>query len=135
MIYEKSDNLDDGSGECDVAQTKMQYVLSHEEFKVQFSLRGFEGQSMVLDSLKFGTSARRRRFWSVQVRTSGSLGCKELAGGRIVTDIFKTFRGLLGLCQRLSCGVESLLLPDEDPHVEKKLPTRTSVGKVLEPYC
>ena len=88
---------------------------------------------MVLDSLKFGTSARRRRFWSVQVRTNGSLGCIEFAGERSVTDIFKTFRGLLGLCQRRPCGVRPLLLPDEDPHVEKELLRRTTSGKTLEP--
>ena len=77
---------------------------------------------MMLDLLKFGTSARRRRFLSVQVRTSGWMRRIEFAGGRSVTDIFKTFRGLLGICQRLPCGVESLLLPDEDPHVEQIAP-------------
>ena len=88
---------------------------------------------MVLESLQFGTSARRRRFWSVQVRTNGSLGCIEFAGERSVTDIFKTFRGLLKLCQRRPCGVEALLLPDDDPHVENELFRRTSAGKTSEP--
>ena len=88
---------------------------------------------MVLESLQFGTSARRRRFWSVQVRTNGLLGCIEFAGERSVTDIFKTFRGLLSLCQRRPCGVEALLLPDDDPHVEKELLRRTTAGRTSEP--
>ena len=88
---------------------------------------------MVLESLQFGTSARRRRFWSVQVRTNCSLGRIEFAGERSVTDIFKTCRGLLSLCQRRPCGVEALLLPDDEPHVENELLRRTTAGKTSEP--
>ena len=93
---------------------------------------------MVLESMKFGTSAKRRRFWSVQVRTKGSLGCIEFPGTgdtkvSSVTDILKTFKGLLSLCQRRPCGVEALLLPDDDPHVEKELLKRTIAGKTPEP--
>ena len=88
---------------------------------------------MLLDALKFGTSAQRRRFWSVQVRTNRSLGCIEFAGGRSVTDMFRTFRGLVRLCQRQPCGVEASLLPDEDPHVEQELLRRTAAGMDAEP--
>ena len=85
--------------------------------------------------MRFGTSARRRRFWSLQVRTTGSLGCIEFAGERSVTDIFKTFRGLLGICQRRPCGVEALLLPDDNPHVERELLNRMVSRKNSEPTC
>ena len=129
VIYENSDNLDDGTDKTD----GLKDVSNLEVFKNQFSMRGFEGQNMVLESLQFGTSARRRRFWSVQVRTKGSLGCIEFAGERSVADIWKTFRGLLSLCQRRPCGVEALLLPDDDPHVENELLRRTSAGKTSEP--
>ena len=123
------DSSNSGSRE----ESKCKYVSNLEIFKVKFSMRGFEGQNMVLESMQFGTSARRRRFWSVQVRTMGSLGCIEFAGERSVTDIWKTFRGLLSLCQRRPCGVEALLLPDDDPHVEKELLRRTTAGRTSEP--
>lgn len=129
VIYENSDNLDDGTSDA----LGLQDVSNLGIFNDQFSMRGFEGQNMVLESLQFGTSARRRRFWSVQVRTKGSLGCIEFAGERSVADIWTTFRGLLSLCQRRPCGVEALLLPDDDPHVEKELLRRTTVGKTKEP--
>ena len=129
VIYENSDKLDDGTDKTD----GLKDVSNLEVFKNQFSMRGFEGQNTVLESLQFGTSARRRRFWSVQVRTKGSLGCIEFAGERSVTDILKTCRGLLSLCQRRPCGVEALLLPDGDPHVENELLRRTTAGKTSEP--
>ena len=103
VIYENSDNLDDGTSDA----VGLQDVSNLGIFNDKFSERGFEGQNMVLESMQFGTSARRRRFWSLQVRTTGSLGCIEFAGERSVTDIFKTFRGLLGLCQRRPCGVHA----------------------------
>ena len=141
VIYENSDKLDDGNEETEENPSKKQKltdVSNIEIFKEQFSIRGFEGQNMVLESMKFGTSAKRRRFWSVQVRTKGSLGCIEFPGTgdtkvSSVTDILKTFKGLLSLCQRRPCGVEALLLPDDDPHVEKELLKRIIAGKTSEP--
>ena len=135
VLYENSDNLEDGGS--DLGRNEVvgaaQEVSNLEMFKAQFSSRGFEGQNMVLDSWKFGTSARRRRFWSMQVRTHGTLGCIQFAGKRTVTDIFKTFRGLVALCQRRPCGAERLLLPDDNPHVERELLRRTASGKGVGP--
>ena len=127
VIYENSDNLEDGGSDS------VQEVSNIEIFKAQFSSRGFEGQNMILDSWRFGTSARRRRFWSMQVRTHGPLGCIQFAGERSITDIFKTFRGLLALCQRRPCGAQHLLLPDDNPHVEGELLRRTASGKAVDP--
>ena len=40
---------------------------------------------------------------------------------------------MLGLCQRRPCGVEKLLLPDENPHVEREPLRRTASGKNSDP--
>ena len=133
VLYENSDNLEDAGSLWNQEGSASEEVSNLEMLKAQFSSRGFEGQNMVLDSWKFGTSARRRRFWSMQVRTHGTLGCKQFAGQRTVTDIFKTFRGVVALCQRRPCGAERLLLPDDNPHVERELLRRTASGKGVGP--
>ena len=69
----------------------------------------------------------------MQVRTTGTLGCKQFAGERSVTGIFKTFRGLLAPCQRRPCGAQHLLLADDNPHVERELLRRTASGKNSDP--
>ncbi len=54
-------------------------------------------------------------------------------GWQMLLVPFKTFRALLGLCQRRPCGVEPLLLPEDNPHVERELLGRTASGKVSDP--
>ncbi|MDA8583887.1 hypothetical protein N9L68_06620 [bacterium] len=127
VIYDDVDNMDDG------ASDKLRYGSNIQMLKAQFASRGCEGHNMLLDSWKFGSSARRRRSWFMQVRTTGPLGCMEFAGERSVTDISETFRGLLGICQRRPCGVEALLLHDDNPHVEYGLFRRTASGKDSDP--
>ena len=85
VFYENSDNMDDEGAEVLEEGKDLREVSNLSMFKAQFSSRGFEGQNMVLDAWRFGSSARRRRFWSMQVRTTGPPGCLMFEGLVICT--------------------------------------------------
>ena len=127
LVYENSDNMDDAQTEKSLPvpdAASGQVALSNSEiFTTEITSRGMEGQSFVLNSALFGVPASRKRFWSLFVNCVGSRTCDFTR--RSVTDVFRTLRLLVQVCQRLPPSAVSLLLKDSDPAVCTELERRT----------
>lgn len=130
VIYENSDNLDhNGGGQPQSANGNQTGGVSNLDiFQSEMSARRFEGQNMVLNAKQFGSAASRRRFWSVLFKTGDPRSFLEF-GDRTLAAVFKTFRGLLKVCQRTPPSLETVLLKSTDEHVERELLRRTALGQ------
>ena len=127
LVYENSDNLDDAQPEKGLpvpdAASGQVALTNSEIFTTELTSRGMEGQSFVLNSALFGVPASRKRFWSLFVNCVGSRTCDFTR--RSVTDVFRTLRLLVQVCQRLPPSAVSLFLKDSDPAVCTELERRT----------
>jgi site-specific DNA-cytosine methylase len=130
LFYENSDNLDDGTSTSGTIDTKQD--TNSDIFVSELGSRGMEGQSFVLNSNLFCVPQSRRRFWAVFLQTIGStlLDFRQ----RSASDIFRTLRLLVQVCQRRPPSVEHLLLDDNDPAVSGELARRASFVRTSEPY-
>ena len=124
VVYENSDNLDDSDTVSEGPGT----TSSIDIFQLEMAARRFEGQNMVLNAKQFGSAASRRRFWSVLFKTGDPRSFLEF-GDRTLAAVFKTFRGLLKVCQRTPPSLETVLLKSTDEHVERELLRRTALGQ------
>jgi site-specific DNA-cytosine methylase len=129
LVYENSDQLDDQPNETPASAGQRS---NSDIFVSELSSRGMEGQAFVLNSNLFGLPQSRPRFWAVYFNVVGSnlIDFSE----RSVSDVFRTLRLLVQVCQRLPPSAESILLCDSDPHVSLELARRTSMERDAQPF-
>ena len=107
VLFENVDSMEDA---------KAGGVSNADIFHAEVSSRGYESQSVMLDSAQFGLAARRRRVYILLVRVGGSpLLSFE---GRPLGAVFQTFRGLLSGCLRKGPCASEILLPPTDQAVQ-----------------
>ena len=136
LVYENSDSLDD-SRDAASDQKSLPDAASGQKsnvdiFTAEITSRNMEGQSFVLNSCFFGVPANRRRFWAVFLKSGGSRLFDFRR--RPLTDVFRTLRLLVQVCQRLPPSADRLLLKDSDPAVCSELARRTSVEREAQPF-
>ncbi len=129
LVYENSDQLDDHPGDTSASAGQRS---NSDIFVSELSSRGMEGQAFVLNSNLFGLPQSRPRFWAVYLKVVGSKLIDY--SKRSVSDVFRTLRLLVQVCQRLPPSAESILLCDSDPVVSLELARRTSMERDAQPF-
>jgi site-specific DNA-cytosine methylase len=135
LVYENSDNLDDcqdaASGQRSAPDAAPGQKTNSEIFTAEVTSRNMEGQSFVLNSSLFGVPQARKRFWSVFV----NCGISRILDfrRRSVTEVFRTLRLLVQVCQRLTPSAASLLLEEGDPAVITELARRVTIAEKRKP--
>ena len=113
ILFENVDAMDDA---------KSGGQSNNDIFQREMSNRGYEWQSVMVDSHQFGLPCHRRRLYYFLIRATGNplISLED----RSLKQVFATFRALLSGCLRGNmCATTALLEPD-DPAVLMELQAR-----------
>ena len=130
LVFENVDTLDDGDAtdacHSNTATTCLDAVCE------QFERGGLTCQAVLTDSMLFGHSCDRRRFYITGVQTGASrlFNFAEKTIKATFTDMLAHMEA----CQRPGPSVNELLLPDSDTAVQSELNRRIASGYRLSHY-